>query len=79
MVGKRLQLQEKIGNDIRYICEKILGTPDVIVVIEGEHGCMTTRGIRKPGTTTVTSSLGGVFAKEPETRAEFYSKLKVGR
>lgn len=79
MVGKRLQLQEKIGNDIRYIMEKILGTPDVIVVIEGEHGCMTTRGIRKPGTTTVTSSLGGVFAKEPETRAEFYSKLKVGR
>lgn len=79
MVGKRLQLQEKIGNDIRYIMSKILGTEDVIVVIEGEHGCMTTRGIRKPGVSTVTSSLGGVFAEEPATRAEFYSKLDIGK
>ncbi len=78
MVSKRFQLQERIGNDIRYVLSKIVETEDVIVVIEAEHGCMTARGIKKPGTTTVTASLGGVFSTEPETRNEFYSALKVG-
>lgn len=79
MVSKRPQLQENIGNDIRYVMTKILGTDDVIVVIEGKHGCMTARGIKKPNSSTVTASLGGVFQTEPSARAEFYSALKVGR
>ena len=79
MVSKRPQLQENIGHDIRYIMTKILGTEDVIVVIEGKHGCMTARGIKKPNSSTVTASLGGVFQTEASARSEFYSALKVGR
>lgn len=79
LVSKRPQLQENIGNDIRYIMTKILGTEDVIVVIEGKHGCMTARGIKKPNSSTVTASLGGVFQEEASARAEFYAALKVGR
>ena len=47
MVGRRLQLQERIGTDIAEIMEKITNSADVAVIIEGEHGCMTTRGIKK--------------------------------
>lgn len=71
MVGKRLQLQEKIGNDIVEIIQKITGTDDVAVIIEGEHGCMTARGIKKPGAKTITTTLRGAFRKD-----EFlYNKL----
>lgn len=54
MVCKRLQLQERITADIAEILAKILGTEDILVVVEGEHSCMTARGINKPGTRTVT-------------------------
>ncbi len=71
MVGKRLQLQERIGSDIVYILKKVTGTEDVAVIIEGEHSCMTTRGIKKPGTKTLTTSLGGRFKED----SEIYLKL----
>lgn len=61
MVGKRLQLQERIGTDIAYIIQKITGSEDVAVIIEGEHGCMTTRGIKKTGTKTISTTLRGKF------------------
>ncbi len=73
MVGKRLQLQERIGTDIAYILQKVLGTEDVIVVIEGEHSCMTMRGIKKPGTVTRTAALRGKFETDYQLRQEFYS------
>lgn len=73
MVGKRLQLQERIGMDIADILEKVLGTENVIVVIEGEHACMAARGIRKPGTVTRTSALRGLFQTDTDLRNEFYS------
>lgn len=73
MVGKRLQLQERIGADIADILEKVLGTSDVIVVIEGEHSCMTARGIKKPGTITRTATLRGVFKTDSDLRSEFYN------
>lgn len=76
MVGKRLQLQERIGTDISYILKKILGTESVIVVIEGEHSCMTARGIKKPGTKTKTACLGGRFKQDPALRQEFYNLIK---
>ena len=47
MVGKRLQLQERIGSDIAEILKEILDTEDVAVIIEGTHSCMTARGIKK--------------------------------
>ena len=46
MVGKRLQLQERIGSDIAEIVQKITGSEDVAVLIEGCHSCMTARGIQ---------------------------------
>ena len=52
MVGKRLQLQEKIGNDIAEIIAMATDCEDVAVLIKGEHSCMTARGIKKPGTVT---------------------------
>ncbi|HCL4436512.1 GTP cyclohydrolase [Clostridium botulinum] len=65
MVGRRLQLQERIGSDIAEILQKITYSEDVAVIIEGEHGCMTTRGIKKPGTKTITTTLRGKFNTDP--------------
>lgn len=61
MVGRRLQLQERIGSDIAEILQRITGSSDVAVIIQGEHGCMTTRGIEKPGTKTISTVLRGRF------------------
>lgn len=75
MVSRRLQLQERIGADIADILEKVLSTKDVIVVIEGEHACMTMRGIKKPGAITRTATLRGRFDTDHELRKEFYSLM----
>lgn len=72
MVGKRLQLQERIGTDIAEVLNMILDTEDIIVVIEGEHSCMTARGIKKPGCKTRTSAIRGAFANDSNLRKEFY-------
>lgn len=61
MVGKRLQLQERIGSDIAEILKEILGTEDVAVIIEGTHSCMTARGIKKNEAKTKTYNLSGRF------------------
>ena len=75
MVGKRLQLQEKIGSDIAYIMKKILGTEDVAVLIKGKHGCMTARGAKAREAITRTSSLSGKFMSNPNLRMEMLSLL----
>lgn len=76
MVGKRLQLQERIGTDINYIMRKILNTNDVAVIIEGKHGCMTARGVKSRSALTRTACLEGRFKTEPILRNELYSLLK---
>jgi GTP cyclohydrolase I len=63
MVGKRLQLQERIGSDIADIISEIAQTEDVAVYIEGCHSCMTARGIKKTQATTITTTLRGEFQK----------------
>ena len=75
MVCKRLQLQERIATDIADIMQKILHTHDVMVVIEGEHSCMTARGIKKPGTVTNSAVVRGLFKESSTLRAEVYSLL----
>ena len=65
MAGRRLQLQERIGSDITEILQKITESEDVAVIIQGEHGCMTTRGIQKPGAKTITTTLRGRFNTDP--------------
>ena len=77
MVAKRLQLQERVGSDIADILEMILDTSNVIVVVEGEHSCMTARGIRKTGTKTRTATLRGVFSSDSDLRNEFYSLIGI--
>lgn len=74
MVGKRLQLQERIGSDIAEILTKVLGTEDVAVRISGRHSCMTARGIKKPSITT-TCALSGEFRTNSDLRQEFYSNV----
>ena len=64
MVGKRLQLQERIGSDIADIMTKITGSEDVAVLIEGCHSCMTARGIKKSGAKTFSSTLRGQFIED---------------
>lgn len=66
MVGKRLQLQERIGTDIAEIMEAITGSGDIAVLIEGSHSCMTARGIKNTNAKTYTTTLRGRFESEPE-------------
>lgn len=75
MASKRLQLQERIGMDIAEILEMVLDTKDIIVVIEGEHACMTMRGVRKPGSKTRTAAIRGKFDSDYQLRQEFYSLI----
>jgi len=72
MVTKRLQLQERIASDIADVMQKVLGTKDIFVVVEGEHSCMTARGIRKPGTATTSAVIRGLFKESDATRDEAY-------
>ena len=60
MVAKRLQLQEKIGNDILYIMQKITKSDAICVRIEGCHSCVTARGIKKKSKTTTVSKIGDI-------------------
>ena len=76
MAAKRLQLQERLGSDIAEIMQIVTGSSDVIVVIEGEHSCMTARGIRKSGAKTRTAAIRGLFDSDHELRKEFYSLIK---
>lgn len=76
MVGKRLQLQERIGSDIADVLEIVLNTKDIIVVINGKHGCMTARGIKAREAVTKTATLRGKFESDATLRAEFYSLIK---
>ena len=75
LVTRRLQLQERIGQDIAYIIEKICNTHDVMVVVDGEHSCMTARGIKKPGTVTHSAVLHGRFRDSQALRQEVYELI----
>lgn len=61
MASKRLQLQERLGQDIAEILMEAAGTPDVGVVITGSHSCMTARGIRNVSSRTTTKTFCGAF------------------
>ncbi len=66
----QLQVQERLGEQIADELSRITGTPDVAVILKGEHLCMSARGIRTPGVMT-TSVMRGVFRAEYQTRMEF--------
>jgi len=73
MVAKRLQLQERIGSDIAEIVQKVTGSEDVAVIIEGQHACMTSRGIKNTKAVTTTTTFRGKF----NTDESVSSKLMI--
>ena len=74
MCAHRLQLQEKLGEDIAEVIKKVTGSEDVIVVIKGKHSCMTSRGVKSPAVTK-TATIHGRFRTVSDLRKEFYSLL----
>ncbi|MGP0029322.1 MAG: GTP cyclohydrolase I FolE [Acidimicrobiales bacterium] len=68
--ARRLQVQERMTNEIADAVEEVLSPRGVLVVLEAEHLCMSMRGVKKPGTVTVTSSVRGLFRSDVATRAE---------
>lgn len=75
-VAKRPQLQERITGTVAETIMEVLDPYGVIVVVEAEHMCMTMRGIKKPGSKTVTSSVRGVFKNDPKARSEAMTLIK---
>lgn len=74
--ARRLQVQERLTQQIATTLFEKLKPLGVMVVIEAEHTCMTLRGVRKPGSKTVTSSVLGNFRRDARTRAEAMSLIK---
>ena len=77
LFGKRLQTQETMTAQIADTIEEVLNPKGVAVVIDAAHMCMTTRGIHKTETSTVTSRMLGTFRKNANTRAEFMNLIST--
>jgi len=71
----RLQTQERLAYQIADFIMHNLKPQGVAVVLEASHSCMTIRGIKKPGSTMVTSALRGIFKKDPRSRSEVMSLM----
>lgn len=74
-VSKRPQLQERLTSSIADSIVEKLDPYGVIVVVEAEHMCMTMRGVKKPGSKTITSAVRGTFATDSKSRAEVLSMI----
>ena len=70
VLAKKPQVQERLTTEIADTIERALAPRGVFVVIEAEHLCMTMRGIKKPGSVTVTSAVRGLFRSDARTRQE---------
>lgn len=75
--AKRLQIQERLTAEIADALDAALMPRGVAVVIEGTHGCMTSRGVHSHGVSMVTSRMLGAFREQAETRQEFLSALRL--
>ena len=78
LYAKRPQVQERLTTQVADAVMRRLEPQGVIVVVEAEHLCMAMRGVRKPGSTTTTSAVRGIFQSDPRSRAEALS-LILGR
>ena len=77
--AKRPQVQERLTTQVADEIERTLQPKGVLVVIEAEHLCMSMRGVRKPGTVTVTQAVRGLFRDDPRTRAEAMNLIHTRR
>lgn len=75
--ARRLQVQEKMTAEIAHCLSTVLKPHGVGVVVEAEHECMTTRGVRKTDVTMVTSRMVGAFRTQKQTRDEFLSAIDL--
>ena len=73
--GKRLQTQEVMTAQIANVINEVLEPRGVAVVMNAKHQCMTTRGVHKPESSTITSTMLGAFRENPDTRAEFMTLI----
>jgi GTP cyclohydrolase I len=78
-VSHRPQVQERMTHQIADLLQSELDPKGVIVLLEASHSCMTIRGIRKPGSLTVTSAVRGLFKSNPSSRAEVLSLINAPR
>lgn len=76
ILSKRLQVQERLTTQIADIIMSKLKPQGCMVVIEAEHMCMSMRGVRKPGTMTVTSAVRGIFRENEKTRSETLALIR---
>ena len=76
ILSRRPQVQERLTTQIADIVMKELQPRGCMVVIEAEHLCMSMRGVKKPGTLTVTSAVRGIFQESEKTRAETMALMK---
>lgn len=79
VVARRPQVQERMTQEIAQLLESELGAKGVAVVVEASHSCMTIRGIKKPGSLCVTSSMKGLFRSNVSSRAEVMQLIYGGR
>lgn len=76
LFARRLQVQERLTNQIADTLMETLKPKGVAVIIDAQHLCMQMRGVQKSGTSVVTSAMLGAFRRRPETRAEFMNLIK---
>lgn len=76
LFGRRLQVQERLTNQIADAIEQVLHPHGVAVVMEGSHFCMLMRGVQKQGSSMVTSAMRGGFRQNPSSRAEFLELIR---
>lgn len=76
LFARRLQVQERLTNEIANTLMEFLKPKGVAVVVDAQHLCMQMRGVQKRGTSVITSSMLGAFRSKPETRAEFMNLIK---
>jgi GTP cyclohydrolase I len=79
VLARRPQVQERMTEDLADLIMREINPRGVGVVIEASHSCMTIRGVRKPGSKTITSALRGICKTNPTTRAEMLSLVFGGR
>jgi GTP cyclohydrolase I len=76
ILSRRLQVQERLTTQIADIIMSKLKPQGCMVIIEADHLCMSFRGVKKPGTLTVTSAVRGIFKENQKTRSETLALIK---